>query len=228
MQGDLDGAIECYQKALSINATSVESHNDLGVALRGKRATSSKQLPTLRIALELNPGFAPPPTTSGGPASTGQAGRRRGPGIHEALAIDPAYAAAHGNLGTLLMEQGLLVEAATCLERALELDPSAATMHSNLGIVLKRLGRMAEAQACIEAALALDPDDANAYQNLANVLHAQGKIDRVLECYRRALELAPEMAASGCTTFTRHRMSACGRIFQRTAWRCAGPCVKVG
>jgi tetratricopeptide (TPR) repeat protein len=86
-----------------------------------------------------------------------------------ALALDPAHADAHVNLGCLEHEAGRLELAERHYRAALALRPGDATAAFDLGVVLEDLGRLEEARAAYEQALAAEPDSADAHYNLARL-----------------------------------------------------------
>ena len=66
--------------------------------------------------------------------------------LDQALAIDPANAAANNQLGMLLRKQGQFADAEQAYVRAIETDPMYALAHHNLGVLLDLyLHRPAEA-----------------------------------------------------------------------------------
>src|SRR5215475_10999438 len=62
------------------------------------------------------------------------------------LAIDPAHAEAHNNLGVALSDLGRPAEAEPSYREALRLRPNNPEAHNNLGVALSDLGRPAEAE----------------------------------------------------------------------------------
>ncbi len=111
-----------------------------------------------------------------------------------ALQLQPDYATAHYNLGTLFKEQGKLDEAVVCYQRALQLQPDYPLAHYNLGIVRQGQGKLDEAMACYQRALQLQPDLPEAHNNLGNVCHGLGMLGEALACYRRAVQERPDNA----------------------------------
>ena len=65
--------------------------------------------------------------------------------LQAAIEADASNAAAYDHLGTILIEQGELEQAAATYRRLLEARPSAAA-HRELAQVLERLGRTDEAR----------------------------------------------------------------------------------
>ena len=68
------------------------------------------------------------------------------------LQLQPDYATATLNLGTLFRDQGKLDEAVACYQRALQLQPEYPLAHYNLGVVCQGQGKLDEAAAVISAA----------------------------------------------------------------------------
>ena len=62
-----------------------------------------------------------------------------------AIAVNPDFADAHVNLGTLLFTHGHVKDALPHLARAVELMPNSAVIHSDYASALAASGRYAEA-----------------------------------------------------------------------------------
>ncbi len=110
------------------------------------------------------------------------------------IAINPAYAGAHYNLGNACRELGRLQDALDCYTSTLEAAPGFVDAALNLGNILKRLGRREEAIGYYEKALALKADDARAYNNLGDTLIELGRYDEAVAKLTRALEILPDFA----------------------------------
>lgn len=113
------------------------------------------------------------------------------------VAVAPANAIAHGNLGFALLAAGRLAEAIDALERAVALKPDFAQAHNNRGIALERLGRRAEAIGAFERALALAPSYADAAINLGELANREGDPGAARAAFLRAREPRPPAARAG-------------------------------
>ena len=92
--------------------------------------------------------------------------------FERAIAIDPEFSEAYGNLGVSHCTMGLFEQASSEFRRAIELDPATAAHHVNLAYALVRLNRVNEAEPEALTAVSLDP--ANAVANyLLGFLYAQ-------------------------------------------------------
>jgi Tfp pilus assembly protein PilF len=105
------------------------------------------------------------------------------------LALDPAYAEGHNNLGVALASRERLDEAVLHYQRALELRPAYAEAHSNWGAVIARQGDLPRAIEHYQLALAIDADNADAHVNWGNALVRMGRVDEAINHYRDALHV---------------------------------------
>ena len=85
----------------------------------------------------------------------------------EILSLDPKYAAAYINLGTILFHQRSFSLAEELYRRASEVDPCYVLAFFDLGNVLDELQRPDESIAAYSQAVALSPRYADAHYNLA-------------------------------------------------------------
>ncbi|HEY2647296.1 MAG TPA: tetratricopeptide repeat protein, partial [Candidatus Acidoferrales bacterium] len=86
---------------------------------------------------------------------------------HQVLAIDPAHAAAHINLGTLYYNRQDFGLAEKHYRLAIAADPRYSLAYFDLGNVLDETGRVQEAILTYKSALQLAPTYADAHYNLA-------------------------------------------------------------
>lgn len=106
----------------------------------------------------------------------------------EILKLDPGYAAACINLGTLYFHQHKYAEAEEHYRRATIADPSYVLAYFDLGNVLDELERMDEAIAAYRQAVTLAPGYADAHYNLALAYERKGQQRAALrhwQCYVR-------------------------------------------
>jgi len=108
-----------------------------------------------------------------------------------ALALTPADANAHYNVGTSLLELGKLEEAEASFRQAIMLNPNFAEPLMNLGNTLQALGRLDEAEASYRQAIVMKPDFAQAYFNLGVALKVKGNLHGAVDSYIKAIEIEP-------------------------------------
>lgn len=205
LQGRLNDAVLCYQRALDLKPDSVEALGNLGCAfqLLGKL---DEAVACQERALALRPNCAEAWFNLGNT-------RKEQGNLDEAVAcfergmvIKPNHVDAFYNLGNTLQEQGKLDEAVSCYDRALALKPDHAEAHGNLGNTLHAQGKLNEAVSHHRRALELKPEIPESHYNLGNALQDQDKLDDAIACYERALTLKPDYAKAhhnlGCARLT--------------------------
>jgi 2-polyprenyl-3-methyl-5-hydroxy-6-metoxy-1,4-benzoquinol methylase len=106
-----------------------------------------------------------------------------------ALALNPALAEVHNNLGNVLNWQGKLDDAVAEYQRALALKPDFAEAHNNLGTAFQDQGKLADAAAQYRRALTLAPDYAGAHSNLGKALMEAGDPIQALKALQHSIEI---------------------------------------
>ncbi len=130
--------------------------------------------------------------------------------IYEAaIALDPAIASLHTNLGSALQEWArgrhdtgvlpLLDRAILSHLAAISVDPGLLPARSNLGLALLARGRIPEAVQAFEDAVARWPQVASLHSNLGQCLCDLKRYPEAEAACLRALELDPEMAEAWST-----------------------------
>jgi len=105
------------------------------------------------------------------------------------LKLDPDYAPAHINLGTLYYNQSDYEQAESYYRKAIEADPRYALAYFDLGNVLDETQRVEEAIAAYQAALRLAPTYADAHYNLALAFERSREPRLALRHWRAYLKL---------------------------------------
>ncbi|MDR3725211.1 MAG: tetratricopeptide repeat protein [Terracidiphilus sp.] len=93
----------------------------------------------------------------------------------EILTIDPGYAPAAINMGTLYFHQQDYEQAESLYRHATLADPDYVLAHFDLGNVLDEMGRLDESIEAYEQAVALAPGYADAHYNLALAYERKGQ-----------------------------------------------------
>jgi tetratricopeptide (TPR) repeat protein len=110
-----------------------------------------------------------------------------------AIAVRPS-SGAYNNLGTALLSQGRLAEAAEQFNRALLISPAYEDAYYNLGLVLVKRGDTEGAIQNFNTALKIDPADARVHNNLAIVLTQKGELGAAIGHFQRVVEINPRDA----------------------------------
>jgi tetratricopeptide (TPR) repeat protein len=103
-----------------------------------------------------------------------------------AIELDPAYADAHNNLGSVLQRRNDLPGAIAHLRRSLELNPEQLNAYRNLGNALSASGEAEGAVSAFTEALRRQPDDATTWYRLGFQLRKLGRLAESLDALRRS------------------------------------------
>ena len=156
---------------------------------------------------------------------------KRSAALRHALALDPGYALAHGNLGALLARSGCPVAAESASRTAIALAPDQHRWLTNLGVALFSQGRHAEAEECYRKALTMQPDYASGHGNLLFALNYRPDItaEAIFAEYQDWDRRHAKHLGIGQLRHSRwigHQGGDCGsdtyrRISGNTRWRCS-------
>lgn len=185
-RGDHKAALVWLNRAVAVNGSVPEVHNNCGVALEGLDRLEEAALHYQR-ALEIRPGFVDALTNLGlvrlrqGQEAEAMAA------FQQVLAADPDIPEAQNALGVLLHRRGRVEEAVACFERATGLRSDFAQAFKNLGSALLDLAHPIEAACGYARAIELSPEDPEAVVGLASAEQAQGEASRALSRLMQAL-----------------------------------------
>jgi tetratricopeptide (TPR) repeat protein len=107
----------------------------------------------------------------------------------EILEVDPTYAAAYINLGTINFHLRQYAKAEELYRRATEADPGYVLAFFDLGNVLDELHRLDESIVAYLQAVSLSPRYADAHYNLALAYERQGEHRKALRHWRAYIKL---------------------------------------
>jgi serine/threonine protein kinase len=153
--GQTDQALECYERALTVNPRLAGVWSAKGIVLKELRRID-EALACHGYALEFDPFFPNAWCNKG--ATLLEAGRNEEAinCCERALELDPFYVEAWANKGVALARLERNEEAAACYDRSLELDPRYEKAWHNKGVALTNMRKFEEALACLEQALAVN------------------------------------------------------------------------
>ena len=165
-KGQVDEAMNQFQRAIVLNSKFDEAYYNLGLAL-ARKGQVDEAMAQFQTALGINPNNANVHNNLG--IALARKGR-----VDEAMAqfqtaldIDPYHADAHSNLGIALSQKGRHGEAMAQFQSAVEINPDDAEVRNNLGSAFLQAGQPDKAIAEFQTALLLKPGCADAQNNLA-------------------------------------------------------------
>ena len=112
----------------------------------------------------------------------------------KAIAINPANASAHLNLGFALKEQELYDQAEQSLRQAIRLNPEMEDAHYLLGGIAEAQGNLQAAIEGYHKALAIKPDFEIVFRDLCRVLFLSGGNERARTVILEGISLNPQVA----------------------------------
>ena len=116
--------------------------------------------------------------------------------FREAIRVNPAFADAYYNLGTIYMNKQMPAEAREVLLRAVEIKPDYADALNNLGLLAAEQKHADEAEAYFQKVVQASPQYAIAWQNLGNLYREQHRWKESQQALERALKIDPDDAAA--------------------------------
>lgn len=114
--------------------------------------------------------------------------------VAQALALRPADANVHCELGLTRIAAGRWAEASEPLIQAVSLAPEWAQPVGLLAAVRLREGRYPESEKLHLEALRLDPEWPFAFESYGDLMRVTGHLDKARKLYERCLALDPERA----------------------------------
>ena len=189
--GQLDVAVEYFEKALAIKPDYTEVNYNLGLTHQ-ELGQLDAAVESYKKALAVNPNYAEAHNNLG--VTLKELGQldTAVECYEKAITTQPDYAEAHNNLGLAFYELDQVDAAVESYKKALAIKPDYAEVNYNLGNALNDLGQLDDAVKSYEKALAIKPDYAEAHNNLGNVLKDLGQLDDAVKSYERALAIKPD------------------------------------
>lgn len=179
-EGEIDSAIQEYQKAIRLNPVYAKAHNNLGAALVAKGSLDAA-IKEYQMALLISPNFAK------AHYNLGVAFANKGDltsaifEYHEAIRIDPNDSDPHVNLGIAIARKGDLAVAIQEFSEALRINPNDADALNNLGFAFANKGDLDSAIQEFQRALQVNPNNEFARNNLERVILLKSTHGKVIQ-----------------------------------------------
>lgn len=200
--GDLNAALEAYNKVLNKQPRQPDALSFKGVALMGL-GDAEGAVKFLGLAAKRRPEDAIILNDLGmAQEALGDADSAYQT-FQKAYALDPALPAALVNMARYGLAAGQADEALAQAEQAIKTQPGFVQAYNVRGLALQALERKDEALVAYAAALAQSPNDADALFNKGEVLRQMGNQDGALT----ALERATQAAAQGSRVWVKAAMT---------------------
>ena len=172
---NIDEAIKCFNKSLSLNPKNHLAWNALGLA-QSMKANFENSIRAFEKALEVNPQFSEAHNNLGtiyfelGQYEKAEAEYRK-------ALLDPTYPSRelpYYNLARLYFVQDRLDEAYDNIQKSIQAKNRFAMAHNLRGMILEKLGELEEAVVAFEQAVKIVPEDSTFLFNLARAQFNNG------------------------------------------------------
>jgi serine/threonine-protein kinase len=197
IKGNVDHAIEAFQRAIARDPRFALAHAGLGEAYWNNYSETkdavwfTHAIDSTTEALRLDPNLAEVHVTLG--IIHRGLGRRETAieDLRRALALQPNQPDAHRVLADIFAEQHQTDEAVREYKQAIAIRPNYWKPYNSLGQFYMGLGRFAEAADCYRRVAELQPDSTTGFNNLGVVWMLLGDTTQALANFNKASEIAP-------------------------------------
>ena len=189
-QNKLDEARDLITRALAIDGSSSEAHNNIGNVLRAQ-GNPEEAILAYNRATRINPSNAGALSNLAIALMDQNKYAEAITALEKAVELDPRFVEAHYNLGSAYGALQKPEKAVAEYRAAIRLAPSLFQPYVNLGSLLSELGHLTEAAEALEKATDLQPNPV-AFNSLGTCYHRAGRIKEAEECFRKAAALQPD------------------------------------
>ena len=171
-----DDALGCYQRAIALDGSLADAHNNLGSVFHSLGELEAAE-EAYRQALAIDPSNVMAHCNLASALIDRGLFTEAEAACRQAINIAPNLATAHGFLGAAIGHQGRLKEALTCYQSAAKLDPNNVLTIAAIGHTLNEIGEPEQAMRyLLEAERRTSGSDSKAVQQLIySILLAQGR-----------------------------------------------------
>lgn len=187
-EGDLDGAIAAYTRAIKLNPNYTQAYNNRG-NVKGAKGDHDGAIADFDRAIELDPKHTNSYNNRGVQRWEKHDWGGAIADFNHAIELDPKYAKAYYNRGNVKGDKGDHDGAITDFDRSIELDPKYAYSYNNRGNAKKAKGDLDGAIADFTRAIELAPQDAGFYFSRAGGKLAKRDLDGAIADLDRVIEL---------------------------------------
>jgi len=192
-EGDVDGAIADFEKALSSESGDVGAMVQVNLARAWmQKGDLEKARDYADQALSGDPGNKGALVILSGIQSKQGDSAGAEASLRKALAIDPSLVLARSKLGELLQRRGDDEGALAEFRKVVEIAPVSPVEFNNIGNIYRKRGDSEKAMEAYREALRCDAQYIGAYNNLGLCLQEKGKLEEAKALYDKALAIRPE------------------------------------
>jgi len=182
-------ALECYDKAIALEADAAALHSNRGNALR-HLGRPEESLAAYDRAIALDPLNAPAFENKALLYAHAQRNQEALACVERSIALDPTKADPHVIRGVLLGRLGRAQEEIDAYRAAIDIDPRNVEAWFNQANALSRINRVLAIQ-CVDNALSCDPAYVAGWDLKGTLLSELGRGAEAVACHQEAVKLNP-------------------------------------
>ena len=189
-RGDLDGALEGYNKVLEFDEKFYQAHYQIGV-IEAKMGNRDGAIDHYQQALDINPNFYKGWYAMGLSKKSNSDNEGALVAFRAAVDVHPAYDKAFGAMGEIYISEKNYDQAIEVLNTAVQVNPKYSKGYSTLGVVFSEMEDWANAANNLVLATTLNEKDAMAWYRLAAAYNQLDECDRAEEAARNSTDRKP-------------------------------------
>ncbi|NQU27183.1 MAG: tetratricopeptide repeat protein [Candidatus Marinimicrobia bacterium] len=192
-RGDLEGAVEAYEKVIEFDSTFYQACYQIGV-ISTRMGDIDQAIAYYKKALNILP------TYTKGWYALGLAQKRDTDpenaviSFQRAIDVDPTYARAYVAIGEIFLNRQEYENAIDKFQIAISVQPDYAKAYENLGITYTRLEQWADAITQLEIAVQFNPKSLTGWYHLAESFNKTSDCENALRCARQAIDVKANYA----------------------------------
>ena len=191
--GELDAAIDYFQKAIALNPNFSESYTNLGFALENS-GFPDEALKNYQTALKLDPEDYVSQANIGRIFYIKNDLEKAKAAYKAAIKMKSDYPHAHEGLGVIYYKQGNYDRALEEFRRATSYNPNYAEAYFDLGLIFFDEYKTDSAMVYFKKAIQCQPDYAAAYSSLGVCYYRKQMLKQAIENLERAVSINPNLA----------------------------------
>ncbi len=187
-KGDLDGAIDDYNRAIEINPIDIDAYSYRGIA-KARKGDLEGAIADYTRAIELNPKDSKAYYSRGIAKSSNGDVDGAIADYNRAIDINPKFSEAYNNRGASKSHNGDQEGAVADFTRVIEINPKDIKSYHNRGLVKKIKGDLEGAIADYNRAIEINPKFSEAYAGIGECNYLQANWTDALANFRHACRL---------------------------------------
>ena len=192
-KGELDKAIQNYDKAIELKPDFFGAYNNRGVAY-GEKHDFDTAIKDFTTAIEIKPDFFGAYNNRGNAYFEKRDFDTAIQNYDKAIEIQPDYAEAYNNRGNAYGGKRDFDTAIQNLTTAIEINPDYAEAYNSRGIVYRRKGDFDTAIQNYDKAIEIKPDYAEAYNSRGFAYRRKGDFDTAIQDFTTTVEINHRLA----------------------------------